>query len=109
MSELRTDSTTDDINRLEDELRRLYASVIAPPSPARWTSPRMRFQVCPRSGTGSRTRLPRRVAAVALAAVAVLVVATLANRSPLAPQPVLAVQMQPAGSSLVCKLPISAV
>jgi hypothetical protein len=35
-------------------------------------------------------------------------VAVLANRSPFAPQPVLAVQMQPAGTSLVCKLPISA-
>jgi len=35
-------------------------------------------------------------------------VAILANRSPFAPQPVLAVQLQPAGASLQCKLPISA-
>jgi hypothetical protein len=39
---------------------------------------------------------------------AALVVAILANRSPFAPQPVLAVQLQPAGASLQCKLPISA-
>lgn len=39
---------------------------------------------------------------------AALVVVILANRSPFAPQPVLAVQMQPAGASLVCKLRISA-
>src|SRR6202022_4919297 len=62
----------------------------------------------PRKRSAGWVRRPRRVGAVAVAVVAALVVAILANRSPFAPQPVLAVQLQPAAASLVCKLPISA-
>lgn len=107
MSELKDDWSTDDIARLEYELRRLYALVIAPPAPGRW--PSRRFDVRPGGGAAQRARTPRRIAAVALVAVTALVVATVASRSALTPQPVFAVQMQPAGSNVVCKLPISAV
>jgi len=104
MSEL---TTTDDTAQLEEDLRRLYATVTAPPVPAGWTSSPAR--IASRPHIGSRGwRGPRRVGAVAVAVAAALVVAILANRSPFAPQPVLAVQLQPAGASLQCKLPISA-
>jgi hypothetical protein len=108
MSDLRTSSMTDDTVQLEEDLRRLYATVMAPPPPAQWTSQLTRIPARPRIGLGAWVSRPRRVGAVAVAVAAALVVAILANRSPLAPQPVLAVQMQPAGASLVCKLPISA-
>ncbi len=104
MSEL---TTTDDTAQLEEDLRRLYATVTAPPAPAGWTS--LPARIAARPHIGSRGwRGPRRVGAVAVAVAAALVVAILANRSPFAPQPVLAVQLQPAGASLQCKLPISA-
>src|ERR1700686_4594723 len=108
MSELRTNSTTDDTAHLEEELRRVYATVMVPPPPLQWTSLPARIPARPRIGSGAWVRRPRRVGAVAVAVAAALVVAILVNRSPFAPQPVLAVQMQPAGASLVCKLPISA-
>ena len=108
MSDLRTSSMTDDTVQLEEELRRLYATIMAPTPPAHWTSQLTRIPARPRIGLGAWVSRPRRVGAVAVAVAAALVVAILANRSPFAPQPVLAVQMQPAGASLVCKLPISA-
>src|SRR5438309_4778079 len=108
MSDLRTSSMTDETVQLEEELRRLYATVMSPPPPAQWTSQLTRIPARARIGLGAWVSRPRRVGAVAVAVAAALVVAILANRSPFAPQPVLAVQMQPAGASLVCKLPISA-
>ncbi len=105
MSEL---TTTDDTAPLEEELRCLYATVVAPLAPARWTSSPARIAVPPRIRPGTWVRGPRRVGAVVVAGAAAVVVAILANRSPFAPQPVLAVQLQPAGASLQCKLPISA-
>src|SRR5690349_11296825 len=105
MSEL---TTTDDTTQLEEELRRLYATVVAPPAPAGWRSSPARIAARSRIRSGGWVRGPRRVGAVAVAVAAALVVAILANRSPFAPQPVLAVQLQPAGASLQCKLPISA-
>src|SRR5712691_10141098 len=108
MSDLRTSSMTDDTAQLEEQLRRLYATVTAPPAPVQWTSPPPQVPARPRVRSDAWRRGPRRVGAVAVGVVAALVVAVVANRSPFAPRPVLAVQIQAAGASLVCKLPISA-
>jgi hypothetical protein len=105
MSEL---TTTDDTTQVEEELRRLYATVTAPPAPAAWSSSTARIAARPRIRSRGWVSGPRWVGAVAVAVAAALVVAILANRSPFAPQPVLAVQLQPAGASLQCTLPISA-
>src|SRR5438309_9485824 len=104
MSDLRTSSMTDETVQLEEELRRLYATVMSPPPPAQWTSQLTRIPARPRIGLGAWVSRPRRVGAVAVAVAAGLVVAILANRSPFAPQAVLAVQMQPACASLGWKL-----
>src|SRR5258708_4482285 len=108
MSELRTSSMTDDTARLEEELRRLYAAVEAPPPPKEWTSPPARIPARPGTVPAGWRARRRWVGAVAAALAAALVLAVLVNHSPFAPQPVLAVQMQPAGANLVCRLPISA-
>lgn len=108
MSELRTSSRTDDTAQVEEELRRLYAAVEAPPPPKEWTSPPARIPARPGTVPAGWRAGHRWVGAVAVALAAALVLAVLVNHSPFAPQPVLAVQMQPAGANLVCKLPISA-
>jgi hypothetical protein len=108
MSRLRTSSMTDDTAQLEEELRRLYAAVEAPPPPKQWPSPPARIPARPRIASAGWRPRQRRVGLVAVPLVVALVVVVLVNRSPFAPQPVLAVQLQPAGASLACKLPISA-
>src|ERR1700731_1328033 len=100
MSDLRTTSMTDDTVQLEEELRRLYATIMAPPPPAQWRSQLTRTPAHPRIGSGAWVSRPRGVGAVALAVAAALVRAILANRSPFAPHPLLAVHMKPAGAIL---------
>src|SRR5438034_8400107 len=108
MSELRTSSMTDDTTQLDEELRRLYATVEAPPPPKQWTSPPARIPTRPGIAPAGWPPRQRWVGVVAVALAAALVLAVLVNRSPFAPQAVLAVQLQPAAAGLVCKLPISA-
>ena len=62
MSEL---TTTDDTAQLEEDLRRLYATVTAPPAPAGWTSSPARIAARPHIGSRG-WRGPRRVGAVAV-------------------------------------------
>lgn len=108
MSDSQNKLLMDDISPFEEELRRVYGSVMAPQAPAQWSLPAAKLTAGRRPPSEKPFRASRRIAPVAVAVAAALVIAILVNRSPLQPQPVLAVQLQPAGTALVCKLPISA-
>lgn len=108
MTDSRTNQLVDKTSPFEEELRTLYASVMTPEPPAQWSWPTQRLTPRRQARLFELLRRPRRAGILALAVAAALVIAILANRSPLQPQPVLAVQIQPAGAALACRLPISA-
>ncbi|HET9849662.1 MAG TPA: hypothetical protein VFR68_14030 [Candidatus Dormibacteraeota bacterium] len=87
----------------------LYAELTAPPPLVDRSERRAQSQRFRSAGSTRLARRPWRLGAVALATGAALIAAVLLNRSVLDAQPVLAIDLQPAGASLSCKLPISAV
>ena len=108
MSENRPGALIDDTAEVEAKLRALYTRLMAPPPPLSWSSEPT--SPAPFRPVWSTRPWPRRsLGAVAVSLVGALIVALLVNRSSITPQPVLAVELQPAGASLDCKLPVSAV
>ena len=109
MTETTTGRIRDDVAPFEERLRLLYAELTAPPALVDWSERRTHPQRLRSAGSTRLVRRPWRLGAVALATGTALIAAVLLNRSLLDAQPVLAIDLQPAGASLSCKLPISAV